>query len=68
MAAQHASDEVGIRQRIDQPVQAIRALDLEGALDASPALAGGTAHRRDRWLDSDWAGPMSLRRPSRPTE
>jgi ketosteroid isomerase-like protein len=30
MAAQHAGDEAGIRQRIGQLVQAIRALDLEG--------------------------------------
>jgi ketosteroid isomerase-like protein len=30
MATQHAADEAGIRQRIDQLVQAIRALDLEG--------------------------------------
>jgi uncharacterized protein (TIGR02246 family) len=30
MAAHHAIDEAGIRQRIDQLVQAIRAMDLEG--------------------------------------
>ncbi len=30
MAAHHAVDEAGIRQRIDQLVQAIRAMDLEG--------------------------------------
>jgi ketosteroid isomerase-like protein len=30
MAGQHAVDETGIRQRIDQLVQAIRAMDLEG--------------------------------------
>jgi ketosteroid isomerase-like protein len=38
MAAQHAGDEAGIRQRIDQLVQAIRALDLEGV---KPVYAPG---------------------------
>jgi ketosteroid isomerase-like protein len=30
MAIQHAADEADIRQRVDQLVQAIRAMDLEG--------------------------------------
>jgi ketosteroid isomerase-like protein len=38
MAAQHAGDEAGIRQWIDQLVQAIRALDLEGV---KPVYAPG---------------------------
>jgi uncharacterized protein (TIGR02246 family) len=62
MATQHARDEADIRQRIDKLVEAIRAMDLEGAMsiyaadvvsfDVAPPLQHlGAEAKRKNWID-----------------
>jgi ketosteroid isomerase-like protein len=62
MATQRAIDEDGIRRRIDDGVQAIRAMDLEGVMalyapdivsfDIQPPLRHlGAAAKRTNWID-----------------
>ena len=63
MATQHASDEADIRQRIDKLAEAIRAMDLEGAMsiyapdivsfDIVPPLQHvGAEAKRKNWVDA----------------
>jgi ketosteroid isomerase-like protein len=63
MAAQHAVDEAGIRQRIDNLVEAIRAMDLEGvksiyapdivSFDVQPPLQHvGAEAKWKNWVDA----------------
>jgi uncharacterized protein (TIGR02246 family) len=62
MATQHARDEADIRQQIDKLVEAIRAMDLEGAMsiyaadvvsfDVAPPLQHlGAEAKRKNWID-----------------
>ena len=62
MATEHARDEADIRQRIDKLVEAIRAMDLEGAMsiyaadvvsfDVAPPLQHlGAEAKRKNWID-----------------
>ena len=62
MATQHAFDEADIRQRLDKLVEAIRAMDLEGAMsmyapdivsfDIQPPLRHvGAEAKRKNWVD-----------------
>ena len=62
MATEHARDEADIRQRIDKLVEAIRAMDLEGAMsiyaadvvsfDVVPPLQHlGAEAKRKNWIE-----------------
>jgi ketosteroid isomerase-like protein len=63
MATQHAIDEADIRRRVDQYFEAIRAMDLEGAMSifapdlvsfdiAEPLQHLGAEAKRKNWLDA----------------